>query len=479
LALAPTLALGAAWAGMGGWLLGRLRGQLHTWPGLALALSLGFSLLPLFLSLSGIGVGLPTAWPLLLTPALITLLLTLWPAAARYAAPLAALAAGCALLWAGLYGYADALLRPPSDFQAYYEAGRRIIDGQPLYDMAALQANPFATTYKYPPLMALLVAPLSLLPLPLAGAAWRLLCVGSAAAGVLALQAAHPPPRRTSLTLIGLALLIGLSPVIRSLRFGQPELLIVAVAVLGTGLLLRGLIWESAALWALVALLKIYPLLLVLPLLLRGRRRWAQALGACLIGWTLLSSTIDGWDLIFWRDLFPSLGARDGRLSNMAIYGVVARLIDPSAYRGDQAVPAAALPSLLLCTLLLLASVWLLWRRREQMETQIWPALGMMVCTVLLVIPVGWDHYHALLLLPLIVSLGALGQPRDDATLWLGAYTLLVFGVSRDFWPTSEQTPTAFALFFGSYRTLGALLLWLWFARRPSHTPPDERALCE
>ncbi len=469
LAIGPALAFGLMLAGAGGWLLGRLRGQLGSWPGLALALSLAYTLVPLLLTGIGLGGALPSAaWPLLGGPMLIALALALVPGAVRYRAPLAGVAVGCALIWAGLYGYVDAIIRSPSDFRAYYEAAQRLGSGLPLYDIGALAANPFATTYKYPPIGALLIRPLTQLSLPAAGTVWRALCVVAAAAGAgaLAMRSARPGRPRAYLGIIALTLLATLSPVARSLRFGQPELLIVAAAVLGTALLLRGRIWPSAAVWALLALVKIYPLLLVLPLLLVGRRRWTLALITCLLGWTAFSSASGGWDLPYWRDLFPLLGARDGRLSNLAIYGVAARLIDPASYSGGVAVPAAALPAFLLGGGMYALTALLLWRRRATLGAQVWDGLGMMVCVVLLVIPVSWDHYHALLLLPLIVSMGALGSAGDAAMLWLGAYTLLIFGVSRDIWPTDGAMPGALSMFFGSYRAVGVLLLWAWFARR-------------
>lgn len=156
---------------------------------------------------------------------------------------------------------------------------------------------------------------------------------------------------------------------------------------------------------------------------------------------------------------------------------MLARLIEPASYSGKVAVPAAGLPALILGGGLYALAALLIWRRRATLGAQLWQALGLMICTILLVIPVAWDHYHALLLLPLIVSLGALGRPGDDAPLWLGAYSLLIFGVSRDIWPAGGE-PGALALSFASYRAVGVFLLWAWFARRLTQAPPTERVLC-
>ena len=474
LVLSQRLGLGLVWFAAGGWLLGRLWHPPDDLPGAALALSLGATLVPLLLIMLGLGGSLPGSWLLLAVPPLVALALTLIPGAARYRLPLAVVSAGCVLAWSGVYFYNDAIARSPSDFRAYYEAALRLRQGLPLYDLAALAADPFATSYKYPPLWALLVAPLTALPFPAAAVVWRTLCIGAAGAGALILAWQRPPDRRAALSVFALALIFGLSPVSRSLRFGQPELLIFAVVVAGTALLVRDRRWPSGALWSLIGIVKLYPLLLLPPLLLRGRWRWALTLAGGAIGWLSLSLALGGWqnELTYWRDLFPTLGARDGRLSNLSLFGVIARLLEPSAYAGGVIVPGAAVPALLLSASLLGGTLLLLWLRRARVAGALWDMLSLMLCAVLLVLPVSWDHYHALLLLPLLTSWAALCDDGAAPMLWLAAYTLLIFGVARDIWPSAGTTPGAFALLFASYRTCGLLLLWLWLARRLMHGGP-------
>ncbi|WP_129675008.1 glycosyltransferase family 87 protein [Candidatus Chloroploca sp. Khr17] len=477
LIVAPSLVLGLVWVGLLGWLYGKLcREGLTVWPNLVLGLSLGFTAVPLLLVLIGADGILPNAWPLLLVP-FVMVLGSMLPASLPYRGILAMLAGACVLLWAGLYGYTDAFLRMPSDFQAYYDAAQRLRAGLPLYELDQLAANAFATTYKYPPLTALLLLPLSLLSLTAASNVWRLLLVGAAVGSMGMLHATHPPKRRRMLMLIALALLVLLSPISRSLRFGQPELLILLGAVIATYLFLRGYHWLSALLWALLGLVKIYPILLTLPLIIVGRRRWVLMLVVCTIGWSLLSLVVTGWDLIFWLELFPTLGARDGRLSNLALSGVLTRIIEPAAYRGNIAVSAAGLPVLISSGMLALATLGLLWQRRAALAQHIWLAFSLMICTVLLIIPVAWDHYHAMLLVPLIVSLGWLGDPGDHALLWFGAYSLIIFGVARDIWPTERALLDPLTMFLRSYRVIGLGLLWFWFVRQLAQAPNLTKAL--
>ncbi|EFO80948.1 hypothetical protein OSCT_1179 [Oscillochloris trichoides DG-6] len=470
--LAPNLLIGLLIIIAAGTLFKQLRSSIATWPGLVLLLSLGFSLIPLFLVITNQASALPQAWLLLLIPVLSSVAFRV--ASARPI--LAIISATATLVWAGLYAYPDVLLRSPSDFYAYYTAAQHLLTGQPLYDLEALASNAFATTYKYPPITALLISPLAQLPFPLAGAIWRLLCGLGAVVGVIALQ--KQATSRTSIA-IGVGLIIALSPVSRSLRFGQPELLIFAGGVIASLMLLHKRTWASALLWALLALAKIYPLLFTLPLLIRGRWRWMGAFGVGIIGWSLFSNLLTGWDLVFWRDLFPSLGARDGRLSNLALYGLLARLVEPTTYSGGGNIPSSVAGlALILGAGLYIMSTFLIWKHMQtNTDASFWEASGLITCTVLLIIPVSWDHYQALLLLPLLVSMNRLSQANADLLLWLGAYSLLIFGVSRDIWPVSSMDVQRLAMFFGSYRTIGMLLLWIWFARRMAAPVPMKRSL--
>src|SRR5690348_496364 len=61
------------------------------------------------------------------------------------------------------------------DFGAYLRAGHDLLAGRPLYDAFLHHPFPDPTlrpAYIYPPVFALLVAPLTLLPAPAAGAIW-------------------------------------------------------------------------------------------------------------------------------------------------------------------------------------------------------------------------------------------------------------------------------------------------------------------
>jgi hypothetical protein len=144
---------------------------------------------------------------------------------------------------------------PLADVHAYYDAGARLNAGVPLYAQSATTND--AEFYRSPPLLAILVRPLALLPFDAAAAIWETIVVGSLALTVIVLR-----PDRTRLAVFGMLFL----PIMWSVTIGQaqvPVTLLVAIA--------------SPWAVALAAHLKIFPGLVAIWWL--GRRDWRS------LGW--------------------------------------------------------------------------------------------------------------------------------------------------------------------------------------------------
>lgn len=132
---------------------------------------------------------------------------------------------------------------PLVDIRRYYEAGRRLNEGLPLYGLVSEDTT---ATYLNPPLLAILFRPLALLPFPAAAAVWQL-----AVAASLALTIWRAGLNRRVLIVvcwlalpICWALVIGQVEVVLALllSFGTPG----AVALAGT---LKLFPWLAAAYW--------------------------------------------------------------------------------------------------------------------------------------------------------------------------------------------------------------------------------------
>lgn len=154
-----------------------------------------------------------------------------------------------------------------SDMDAYWLAGERIRDGEPLYVTLAAGVDD-ARNYRYAPWYAYLWAPLTLLPRIVVDAAWLTVLIASALILLAPLRG-----------MAGIALgLLMLPPLVLGVGSGNVQTLM--VAALAMTLHTRA----GPAVLALVASLKGLPLLFVIVYI--ARREWSKA--AVAIGLTAL-----------------------------------------------------------------------------------------------------------------------------------------------------------------------------------------------
>lgn len=151
---------------------------------------------------------------------------------------------------------------PLVDVNAYYLAATRLNEGQPLYPPDGDPNLP--TYYFYPPLLAVLLRPLALLPYHVVAVAW-----GAAMAACLVLTVRRLGARRPVWLALGL---LGM-PIGFALSVGQAHPLVVLLVALGQP-------WAIA----LATNLKLFPALVAVWWI--GRRDWAAL--AAFTAWLLL-----------------------------------------------------------------------------------------------------------------------------------------------------------------------------------------------
>jgi hypothetical protein len=142
-------------------------------------------------------------------------------------------------------------LDPLADVHAYYDAGRRLNDGQPLYVQPAGTND--AAFYRYPPLLAIAFRPLALLPFDVAASIWEAVVLVALALTILRLGRRRPA---TWVVTGMLALPIGWAVVI-----GQAQVVVTLLIAIGAP-------WSLA----LAVNLKLFPALVALWWI--GRRDW-------------------------------------------------------------------------------------------------------------------------------------------------------------------------------------------------------------
>ena len=138
---------------------------------------------------------------------------------------------------------------PLVDIRRYYEAGRRLNEGLPLYGLVSEDTT---ATYLNPPLLAILFRPLALLPFPVAAAIWELVVAGSLALTIWRAGL----NRRVLIVVCWLAL-----PICWALVIGQVGIIITLLLSFGT-----------PAAVALAGTVKLFPWLAAVYWV--GRRQW-------------------------------------------------------------------------------------------------------------------------------------------------------------------------------------------------------------
>ncbi|NTU79921.1 MAG: DUF2029 domain-containing protein [Chloroflexales bacterium] len=471
--LIPSLAMGRGLLVLlicGG--IGRLVLRRRSPYSLLLALCIATVTVPLIYAGNGLWLNLGAQWSslravlltLLVIPPAVGLAMS-HPAAGRYA-PWGAGLAVISVCAFGAWNLWEALTARPYDFTLYWEAAQRLRQGLPIYEVGRLTQAPF-DVYKYHPVFLAFILPLSSWPLATSALLWKAVnLVAMIAGGIIILQRYRHKGLLPGIIFV--VLLLNLSPITQSLRLGQID----GLLLLGLALVLGGSgersPWLNGALWGLMSIIKVYPAMLALPDLLKYRRRLVRFGGLSIAGIVVFSGARSGWaqEYTFWQAVVPSLGARTTRLSNQSLYGLIGRTLYPASIAsGNQAtqLPLASGLHALLAAFILGVTCWLVWRqqcRQDSPEANL-GAMSVLICAVLLSIPVSWDHYQAMLVLPLLAASMVVLQHNVQGPWLHGAYTLLAFGTYKQV--QNGLIDGEVVLFLASYRTIGLLLLWGWW----------------
>ncbi|MGH7151904.1 MAG: glycosyltransferase family 87 protein, partial [Planctomycetota bacterium] len=256
--------------------------------------------------------------------------------------------AGLALVLACTSFAFDGILRPAAggfegfiDFAPYYKGAAALARGLDPYDLAVTDrlGEELGVTegkemrYLYPPFFGLVAAPLTLLPYPVAKAAWHALGLAFLAGAVVLLPGALLPAPGGWERGIALFLAATFLPIVETLRLGQVNLLLLLLLVLAIRDLGRGREGRAGLAVGLAAAIKVTPAL-ILPLFLL-RRRWkglaagaGSAAGLTLLGFLLAPA--GSWGS-FSRTVLPWYANGHSWIANQSPQGFLLRLLGGSA----------------------------------------------------------------------------------------------------------------------------------------------------
>ncbi|HEY7259862.1 MAG TPA: glycosyltransferase 87 family protein [Trebonia sp.] len=315
------------------------------------------------------------------------------------------------------------------DLDVYRIGGRVWLARGDLYGVLPATSSGARLPFSYPPIAAVLLSPLSLLPMVVAGTVVTLASVALTAL-VLRLFLRSAAGRRSgSWWVVGwlLPVVLFLEPVRNTLNFGQIN--IALMALVAADCLPESVRWPRGALVGLAAAVKLTPAAFVLFFLCRGDRRAAATAGVSFAGWSAVGFLLAPHDSVrYWTSVVFQTG-RPGSLlyaANQSIMGVLARAgLDPRT-------PAVTGAWLALSAVVLA----LAWRgmRRALVASADARALSLCAFAALLISPVSWSH-HWVWAAPalLVLAVGGL-RTRRPFTLAAVAAGLAVFAAAPQWW---------------------------------------------
>lgn len=289
-----------------------------------------------------------------------------------------------ALLLAGL-GAATAILVTAGtggslgyDYRAYDLVVDRLFAGQSMYDLSLEFAGPFGL-YLYPPPFALMVLPITLLPLEIAIPVWTILLVAMSVASIALL-----PVSRTTRWIV--LLLASVSwPLIYGIKLGQVGPILLLMFAVGWRWMDRA--WPLGVASAIGTIIKIQPALLIVWAALTGRWRAAAIGVVTAAAVSLLATIVTGPGA--WFDFAGVVSRINRPLDTPHSFGF-ARI----ALEGGLSLTVATIIHWLNLGLTLAVVGLAIWRAS---------AVGSYLAVVVasqLTSPVLWDHYALILLLP-------------------------------------------------------------------------------
>jgi alpha-1,2-mannosyltransferase len=314
------------------------------------------------------------------------------------------------------------------DLGVYRIGGRTWLRGGDLYRQV-LVIGGLRLPFTYPPIAAVVLAPLALLPMTAAG---TVLTVGSVALAAVVLGVflrRLAGPVAGSLWAAGwlLPAALLLEPVRSTLAYGQIDIVLMALVTLDC--LTAEPRWPRGALTGLAAAVKLTPAAFVLFFLLRRDYRAAAVGGVSFAAITAAGFALAGPDSVrYWTTIVFQTGRIGGpaTATNQCIQAVLARAgLDPHT------LPGAAAWLMLSAVVVVAACRGM---RHALAASQDCLALSLNAFAALLISPVSWSH-HWVWCAPGLLTLADLGRRhRRRLAGAVAAGGLVLFAVAPQWW---------------------------------------------
>jgi alpha-1,2-mannosyltransferase len=394
-----------------------------------------------------------------------------------------------AVLLSGLYFAHRSGANPQeykNDFNVYYFASQEILAGRTPYENSLGDWTP----YLYPPLLAELLAPVALLPLPVAAYLWFLISAASLFCALkmssqLVLQKGMfdwiqlpqskivVPAHQNRFEQIGVAALtfaILLRFTLDNFDYGQVNIIVTALAIAHIYFFSKQKPVISSIALILAVAIKLTPAILLLYHI--ARRRWKYALAnATLIAVVVLVSFVpfgtrsdDTFQTFFKRTILNEQKFDLAYSGNQSLRGGLERLTQ--RYKiFDWLIPNPVTGGLVFLTFLLV-----MWRSRRE------TAAAPFFCLMVLLSPLSWKQHFVILLFPIADLIAQTWrEKRKGWRAILIAVLVLVFALFNLTSPRLIGIAAAEWCDAASLVLIGGLLIyatWLWLWIYPA---PDDQ----
>jgi alpha-1,2-mannosyltransferase len=332
-----------------------------------------------------------------------------------------------------------------------YRIGSRVwLEGGNLYGQLPATAQGVSMPFTYPPLAAIILSPLSLIPLPVAGVLMDLAILAALALALRPFLARLGWGLRWALPV---ALL--LEPVRGNLAYGQVDVFLMALVV--ADCLTPSPRWPRGTLAGLAAALKLTPALFIVYFLLKRDYRAAATMGVTFAAATGLGFLLAPTDSAqYWTSTLFNVGriGEPENASNQSIFGVLARA---GLHPGSTGFTYFWLA----ISAVVIAAAAMGMRRLIAAGDQ-YMALVLNAFAILLVSPISWSH-HWVWAVPALLCLVVSARR-------LAIAGLVLFAVGPQCWlPQGGDRPLAWAPWeqiLGDSYVLCAVVVIGWFAYR-------------
>jgi hypothetical protein len=379
-----------------------------------------------------------------------------------------------------------------NDFNVFYHAAREVLAGRDPYQSSLAEWTP----YLYPPLLAIVLAPLALFPLPVAAYVWFLInAVSIIAAALMSARLGRDDESTNEGKVAGseggpvaplvaaLSLLIVARFVLDNFSLGQVNPLLAALAAAHVYLYSRDKKIASALVLSIAVSIKLTPLVLIAYHVARRRWKFAAAALATCVALTALSfvplgsRAPEAFQIFVNRTIKNEQGYDLADAGNQSLRGALARLTLDSTGTLDQvATDLSRRPfdTLTLMISFLLFAVAMIAGSRARTELL---AAAPFVCCVVLLSPLSWKAHFVMLILPVVCLVAEALRARGTRRAILIAVLAVIFVLFNLTSPrviglqSAEWADAHSLVFIGALLIFGASL-WTPHVRAALHGHP-------